>query len=252
MQFRPCIDIHNGKVKQIVGSSLMGDSLVQENFVSEQDASYFANLYKNDNLYGGHVIMLDQSEKTKRLALSALKSFPGGLQIGGGINPDNAQEYIIAGASHVIVASYIFKESKLDINKLINMVNIIGKNRLVLDLSCRKQNGDYYAVINKWEKFTDFEINKGNLELLVIYCDEFLIHDVDVDGKQIGIDEDLLKILSQQTITPVTYAGGIKDIDDIEKIKQIGNGKINFTVGSALDIFGGKMKYEKIIKTYAD
>ena len=252
MQFRPCIDIHNGKVKQIVGSSLMSNFLIQENFVSEQDASYFANLYKNDNLYGGHIIMLDQSEETKKQGLLALKSFSGGLQIGGGFNPGNAQEFINAGASHVIVTSYIFKDGKLNINQLINMVNTVGKNRLVLDLSCRKQSGDYYAVTNKWEKFTDFKINKDNLGLLATYCDEFLIHSVDLEGKQMGIDEDLLKILSQQTTIPITYAGGIKDVGDIEKIEQVGNSRINFTIGSSLDIFGGKIKYEEIIKIYAN
>ena len=252
MQFRPCIDIHDGKVKQIIGSSLSDYFLAQENFVSNKDAAYFAGLYKSDNLYGGHVIMLDQSLKTKKQGILALKTFPGGLQIGGGINPGNAGDFLEAGASHVIVTSYIFEDGKLNLKKLSDVVALIGKNRLVLDLSCRKQGSLYYVVTNRWQKFTDFEISQKNLEFLATYCDEFLVHGVEAEGKQTGVEEEILELLSKFTKIPVTYAGGIRDIADIEKIKQIGNEKIDFTIGSALDLFGGKIKYKEIIKKYAD
>ena len=111
MEFRPCIDIHNGKVKQIVGSSLMdnGDK-ARENFVSARDAVFFAKLYQRDRLKGGHVILLNPAsssyyEETKRQAIEALRAYPGGLQVGGGICPENAEEFLRAGASHVIVTS---------------------------------------------------------------------------------------------------------------------------------------------------
>ena len=105
MEFRPCIDIHNGKVKQIVGGSLkdLGDR-AQENFVSEQDAAFYAKLYQKNSLKGGHIILLNASdspyyEATKEQALSGLRVYPGGLQVGGGITAENAAEYLAAGAS---------------------------------------------------------------------------------------------------------------------------------------------------------
>ncbi|MBT4120542.1 MAG: phosphoribosylformimino-5-aminoimidazole carboxamide ribotide isomerase [Candidatus Magasanikbacteria bacterium] len=250
MQFRPCIDIHDGKVKQIIGSTLTNNFSVTENFVADKDASYFANLYKKDGLSGGHIIMLDKKEKTKKQALFALESFPDGLQIGGEINLDNAKKFISDGASRVIVTSYIFENGKLDFGKLQTLVDTIGKNRLILDLSCRKKDGKYYIVIDRWQTFTNLEVNLDTLNMLAKYCDEFLIHGVDVEGRKQGIEEELLKILKNFTKIPITYAGGIKDVGDIEKIKKIGNKKINFTVGSALDIFGGNLSYKKICKIF--
>ncbi|MBU2542338.1 phosphoribosylformimino-5-aminoimidazole carboxamide ribotide isomerase [Patescibacteria group bacterium] len=250
MQFRPCIDIHNGKVKQIIGSTLANNSSVTENFVADRGASYFANLYKKDNLFGGHIIMLDNEEETKKQALLALKSFPNGLQIGGGINLDNIKKFINAGASHVIITSYIFENGEIDFGKLQTLLDAVGKNRLVLDLSCRKKDGKYYVVIDRWQTFTNLEVNLNTLDMLTKYCDEFLIHGVDNEGKRQGIEEKLLNVLKGFTKIPITYAGGIKDVDDIKKIKKIGNEKINFTVGSALDIFGGNLSYKKICEIF--
>lgn len=248
MRFRPCIDIHKGKVKQIVGSTLNSKSQnLQTNFIAVESAVYFANLYKKDNLQGVHVIMLDDNAETKKEALNALAVFPGGLQIGGGITADNAQKYLDGGASKVIVGSYIFTDNKLDKIKLENLSQVVGKNRLVLDLSCRKRGDQYVVVKDKWQVFTDLIVNLNTLEMLSFYCSEFLIHSVDSEGKCQGIEIGLFKILSKFSTVPITYAGGIKDLAGIDSIYVVGEGKIDFTVGSALDIFGGKMKYSEVV-----
>lgn len=254
MKFRPCIDIHNGKVKQIVGGSLLdqGDQAV-ENFAADQEADYFANLYKKDGLKGGHVILLNPSTseyypEAKRQALKALQTYQDGLQIGGGITAENAEEYMKAGASHVIVTSYVFKNGEIYWDNLQNLCDAVGKEHVVLDLSCRKKDEKYYIVTDRWQTFTNVELNTDILEKLSGYCDEFLVHGVDVEGKASGIEEELIKILEQAEI-PVTYAGGIGSLDDLERIRKIGNGKIDFTIGSALDLFGGKIPYD-VIKNY--
>ncbi len=254
MKFRPCIDIHNGKVKQIVGGSLLdqGDQAV-ENFAADQEADYFANLYKKDGLKGGHVILLNPltSEyypETKRQALKALQTYQDGLQIGGGITAENAEEYMKAGASHVIVTSSVFKNGEIYWDNLQNLCDAVGKEHVVLDLSCRKKDEKYYIVTDRWQTFTNVELNTDILEKLSGYCDEFLVHGVDVEGKASGIEEELIKILEQAEI-PVTYAGGIGSLDDLERIRKIGNGKIDFTIGSALDLFGGQIPYD-VIKNY--
>ena len=251
MKFRPCIDIHNGKVKQIVGGSLLdqGDQ-AEENFAADQEADYFAELYKKDGLKGGHVILLNPAsseyyERTKAQALKALKAYPGGLQIGGGITADNAKEYMEAGASHVIVTSYVFKNGEIYWDNLEKLCAAVGKKHVVLDLSCRKKDGIYYIVTDRWQTFTNVELDTEILERLSAYCDEFLVHGVDVEGKASGIEKDLLEILKKAVI-PVTYAGGIGSMDDLELIRKAGNGKIDFTIGSALDLFGGKIPYETI------
>ena len=254
MKFRPCIDIHNGKVKQIVGGSLLdqGDQAV-ENFAADQEADYFANLYKKDGLKGGHVILLTPSTseyypETNRQALKALQTYQDGLQIGGGITAENAEEYMKAGASHVIVTSYVFKNGEIYWDNLQNLCDAVGKEHVVLDLSCRKKDEKYYIVTDRWQTFTNVELNTDILEKLSGYCDEFLVHGVDVEGKASGIEEELIKILEQAEI-PVTYAGGIGSLDDLERIRKIGNGKIDFTIGSALDLFGGQIPYD-VIKNY--
>ena len=254
MKYRPCIDIHNGKVKQIVGGSLLdqGDQAV-ENFAADQEADYFANLYKKDGLKGGHVILLNPltSEyypETKRQALKALQTYQDGLQIGGGITAENAEEYMKAGASHVIVTSSVFKNGEIYWDNLQNLCDAVGKEHVVLDLSCRKKDEKYYIVTDRWQTFTNVELNTDILEKLSGYCDEFLVHGVDVEGKASGIEEELIKILEQAEI-PVTYAGGIGSLDDLERIRKIGNGKIDFTIGSALDLFGGQIPYD-VIKNY--
>ncbi len=253
MRFRPCIDIHNGKVKQIQGMSLKdrGDS-AEENYVSERDASYFSELYKEKGLTGGHVIVLngpdsEYYEASKKAALDALTHFPGGLQYGGGVNDTNARIYLDAGASEVIVTSFVFRNGELDRKALDSMQREVGKDRLVLDLSCRKtEDGSYYLVTDRWQKFTSLKVDSTLLSDLSGECAEFLVHAVDKEGKSGGIDEELLTILAEGSRIPVTYAGGVRDTEDIIRIREIGKGKVDFTVGSALRIFGGNLDIESI------
>lgn len=263
MRFRPCIDIHNGKVKQIVGGSLCDIktddkfSYADENFVSEKNADYFAELYKSYGLFGGHIILLnkqgtDEYNYDLKQAELALKTFSGGLQIGGGITAENALDFINMGASHIIVTSYVFKDGNVNMENLKALVDTVGKNKIVLDLSCRKRDGKYFIVTDRWQKFTDVEVTSEAFNELYKYCDEFLVHAVDVEGKSSGIDTELLEILSasaeklskKQSRSIITYAGGISSIDDINLIDKIGNGRIDFTIGSALDLFGGNIKFE--------
>ncbi|MBU1177633.1 phosphoribosylformimino-5-aminoimidazole carboxamide ribotide isomerase [Patescibacteria group bacterium] len=248
MEFRPCIDIHQGKVKQIIGSSLNSSkSEAEENFVAEKSAEYFASLYKEDGLAGGHVIMLDDSQQTKQEAIKALKAYPDGLQIGGGITDQSAPEFIRAGASQVIVSSFIFVDGRLSESRLTGLKKAIGKDRLVLDLSCRYRGDEYVVVIDRWQTFTDYAVTVENLKALSRYCAEFLVHGVDSEGKRQGIEEDLLATLSEFTDIPVTYAGGVRSLTDVEQIRQVGQDKVNFTVGSSLDIFGGDLDYREVI-----
>lgn len=254
MKFRPCIDIHNGKVKQIIGSSLQDDgNQAKENFVAEHDAAYYAKLYEKENLPGGHVILLNALEsqyyeETKSQALAALRAYPGGLQIGGGITTENAAEYLQAGASHVIVSSYVFKGGRILENRLHALVKAVGERHLVLDLSCRKENGAYHIVTDRWQTVTDILVNEETLEKLSSYCDEFLIHAVDVEGKNQGIETDLLDILTKWDKSPITYAGGVHSMEDLELLEQKGKGKIDVTIGTALDLFGGTLSFEEIVR----
>lgn len=254
MKFRPCIDIHNGKVKQIVGGSLLdqGDQ-AEENFVSQQDAAFYANLYKEKGIHGGHIILLNPKsseyyEETKRQAMLALKAYPGGLQVGGGIRDDNAIEYLEAGASHVIVTSFVFQNGEIHYENLHKIVNAVGKEHLVLDLSCRKKDGQYYIVTDRWQKFTNVPITLDLLKEMTGYCDEFLIHAVDVEGKASGIEGELVEILAQLEDFPVTYAGGVGSFENLRELKEKGKDKIDVTIGSALDLFGGNMKFEEVLK----
>ncbi len=254
MRFRPCIDIHNGKVKQIVGGSLLDEGdYAKQNFVSKKDADFFAEFYADNELTGGHVILLNKSdspyyEETKRQAIMALKAYPGGLQVGGGINADNAMEFLDAGASHVIVTSYVFSDGKVNYDNLKKISQLVGKNRLVLDLSCRKKDDNYYIVTDRWQNFTDEKLTAELMDQLYEYCDEFLVHACDVEGKQGGIEDEVLSILASWAKAPITYAGGIAEYNDISKIRELGNNRIDFTVGSALDLFGGHLNYETICK----
>jgi phosphoribosylformimino-5-aminoimidazole carboxamide ribotide isomerase len=243
--FRPCIDLHEGKVKQIVGGTL-GDSSLRTNFVSEKPAAWFAELYKRDGLTGGHVIMLGAGNENA--ARSALETFPGGLQIGGGINSQNARGWLDAGASHVIVTSWVFREGRVDWTRLGELVKALGKNKLVLDLSCRKRGEDYFVVTDRWRKFTELVVNAATLEKFSEFCAEFLIHAVDVEGLCRGIDGELVKKLGRWTPIPVTYAGGANSVADLETVARLGQGRVNLTIGSALDIFGGGVKYEDCVK----
>ena len=252
MRFRPCIDIHNGKVKQIVGGSLSDEgNIARENFVTDRDGAYFASLYKDKGLYGGHVIILNSAssefyEASVNQALSALGKTPGLLQVGGGINADNAERFLDAGASHVIVTSYVFSDGQINYENLNRMLETVGRDRLVLDLSCRKKNDEYYIVTDRWQKMTDVRVCERTLDELSGYCDEFLVHAVDVEGRQNGIETELAGLLGSWAKIPMTYAGGIHSMEDIEEIRICGNGHIDFTVGSALDIFGGGLSFDEI------
>lgn len=253
MRFRPCIDIHNGKVKQIVGGSLTDQNdFARENFVSEQDAAWYARLYQKDGLKGGHIIQLNSVDSpyyhaTKEQALAALKAYPGGLQVGGGITAENAKEYLEAGASHVIVTSYVFRNGQIDYENLKRISDTVGKDKLVLDLSCRKKNGVYYIVTDRWQSFTDVQVTKGLLTELSTWCDEFLVHAVDVEGKASGIEEELAILLGEWQGIPVTYAGGVGSMEDVRKLKELGRGCLDVTIGSALSLFGGCIPYQNVV-----
>lgn len=252
MRFRPCIDIHNGKVKQIIGGSLQdrGNEAV-ENYVSGYDAAFYAKLYKKDHLKGGHVILLNSVsseyyEADRQQAFAALKEFPGGLQVGGGITADNAAEFIEAGASHVVVTSYVFREGKIQWDNLEKLVHAVGKEHIVLDLSCRKKDSSYYIVTDRWQTFTKTQVNEEILYWLKESCSEFLVHGVDVEGKAAGVPEDLVYLLSKIQGIPITYAGGIGSLEDLERFRKISEGRLDFTIGSALDLFGGAVSYDVV------
>ena len=257
MKFRPCIDIHNGNVKQIVGESLSDkNNYAVDNFVSEYDGAYYGKLYKSYGLTGGHIIILNPvgSEfynADLEQAYSALSAFEGGLQIGGGINDENAAQFLEKGASHVIVTSFVFKNGVVNFDNLNRLVKSVGKNRLVLDLSCRKRDGKYYVVTDRWQKFTDVVLTPSVLDELADHCAEFLVHAVDVEGKARGIEEPLVRMLGSWDGIPVTYAGGVGSFEDLRKLKELGQNRLNVTIGSALDLFGGPMNYEETVKFIA-
>jgi phosphoribosylformimino-5-aminoimidazole carboxamide ribotide isomerase len=245
--FRPCIDLHEGKVKQIVGGSLGEGGSLRTNFVSDRSAAWFAEMYKSDGLARGHVIMLGPGNETE--ARAALTAFPGGLQIGGGINAQNAREWLDAGASHVIATSWVFREGRVDEARLGELVKAVGKSRLVLDLSCRRRGKDYLVVTDRWQKFTELAISSETLQKLAKNCAEFLVHAVDVEGLCRGIDRELVEKLGCWTPIPTTYAGGANSPADLEAVTNLGQGKVDLTIGSALDIFGGNgVKYEDCVK----
>lgn len=252
MEFRPCIDIHDGKVKQIVGGSLK-DSGATVNFESREDGAYYANLYRKNNLKGGHIILLNPTtseyyEADRTQALLALGAFPGGFQIGGGITAENAADYIVAGASHVIVTSYVFKDGKINYENIEKLVAAVGANHIVLDLSCRKKDDQYYIVTDRWQKFTNVTISHKTLDTLAKYCDEFLIHAADVEGKCQGIETELVKLLDSWNGKTITYAGGVGSYEDLQSLKDLSHNKINVTIGSALDLFGGKLEFDKVLE----
>lgn len=253
MKFRPCIDIHNGKVKQIVGGSLRDkEALAQENYVSEHDAAWFADFYAKDHLKDGHIIMLNpvsapQYRVTKQQALSALHRTPGLFQLGGGVTPYNAEEFLSQGASKVIVTSYVFQDGAFNRRHLEKLTAAVGREHLVLDLSCRKRDEDYYIVTDRWQKFTDVCLSRETLDMFAASCSEFLVHAVDSEGRRRGPELELVDLLTDSPI-PVTYAGGVASFQDLEDLKQRGRGKVDVTVGSALDIFGGAMSYREVLR----
>ena len=245
--FRPCIDLHEGKVKQIVGGTLGGQPAdLRTNYVSDRSSAYYADLYRRDGLSGGHVIMLGPGNESA--AREALAAFPGGLQLGGGINIDNAAGFLKDGASHVIVTSWVFQGGRVDWDRLRSLVKLIGRERLVLDLSCRRRGGEYFVVTDRWQKFTELTISRETLEKLAASCAEFLIHAVDVEGLCRGIDTELVEKLGQWSPIPTTYAGGANSLQDLENVTRLGRGHIDLTIGSALDIFGGSgVRYADVV-----
>ena len=253
MRFRPCIDIHNGRVKQIVGGSLSdAGNRAEENFVSEADAAFYADFYKRDGLLGGHVILLNPEgseyyKATKEQAARALAAYPGGFQAGGGINERNAGEFLDLGASHVIVTSYVFRDGRIREENLEKLVRAVGRERLVLDVSCRKRDGVYYVVTDRWQKYTEVPVNRDTLAWLSDFCSEFLVHGVDVEGKASGVEEELVACLGDWAKIPVTYAGGVGSMEDLETVRRLGHGRVDVTVGRALDLFGGSLEYRKVL-----
>ena len=254
MRFRPCIDIHNGRVKQIVGGSLKDQAnQAIDNFVSDLDASFYAKLYREQDIRGGHIILLNPEgseyyEADVRQAELAMKAFPQGLMIGGGINDRNAGKFLDMGASQVIVTSYVFKDGRINYDNLNRIFSEVGKDRLVLDLSCRKRDGEYYIVTDRWQKFSEEKVCSELLDELSGYCSEYLIHAVDVEGKANGIEEELAVMLGEWGKIPMTYAGGVGSFADLDSLKSCGRDRLDVTVGSALYIFGGSMPFEEVIK----
>lgn len=239
MKFRPCIDLHHGRVKQIVGSTLSDEQQesLTTNFASDQPASHYAAMYRQDGLFGGHVIMLGPGNEAA--ATGALQAFPGGLQLGGGITADNASFWLDRGASAVIVTSAVFTDGMVHEDRLEELVRAVGKEHLVLDLSCRKKEGTYYIVTDRWQKFTQVAVSEQSLAYFANHCCEFLIHAVDVEGKCAGIEEELTEMLGRFSPIPTTYAGGVKNLADLYRVKELGLNRLDATIGSALDIFGG-------------
>lgn len=235
-QFRPCIDIHQGQVKQIVGGSLNTQG-ADTNFVSEKDAAWYAKLYQQHQLTGGHVISLGAGNQEQ--AIQALQAWPQGLQYGGGVNLDNAESYLNAGASHIIVTSWLFENGQFSWPRLEKLKQAVGKERLVLDLSCRKVGKQWFIATDRWQTVTHTQVSASTLQELSGHCDEFLIHAADVEGLQAGIDIELVEHIGQHSNIPMTYAGGARNLDDLELVKSLSGGKVSLTIGSALDIFGG-------------
>ncbi|MBD3420803.1 MAG: phosphoribosylformimino-5-aminoimidazole carboxamide ribotide isomerase [Chitinivibrionales bacterium] len=247
MEFRPCIDLHHGKVKQIVGSTYCdanGDTLITH-FESDDSPARFAELYRQDELRGGHVVMIGPGNDDA--ARQALQAFPGGLQVGGGVTAENAKKYLDFGASHVVVTSFVFRKGLIAWDNLKRIFRTVGKKRLVLDLSCKFRDRRYVIVTDRWQRATDVEISNQTLECLAAYCDEFLVHAAHVEGKQSGVDAALIELLAVGSPIPVTYAGGIRSLSDFQIIKQTGDNRVHATVGSALDIFGGPLPYGDVV-----
>jgi len=255
MKFRPCIDLHAGIVKQIVGSTLTDGASTEAdklatNFETNKPAFEFAEMYRRDELTGGHVIMLGGGNV--EAAKSALQAYPGGLQVGGGINLENALDWLEAGASHVIVTSFVFNNGQIDRERLQALVDLVGKERLVLDISCRRRpsdtSGPYFVVTDRWQNYTNVEVNAATLAELGKYCDEFLVHGVENEGKRCGILDDLVELLGEYSSIPVTYAGGVSQMSDLDKVLRLGKGRVDLTIGSALDCFGGDLSYDAVVQ----
>ncbi|KAF3042094.1 Enzyme that catalyzes the fourth step in the histidine pathway [Didymella heteroderae] len=249
-KFRPCIDLHAGSVKQIVGGTLSTStpSDLKTNWTSEHPSAYYADLYKRHALAGAHVIMLGPGNDTA--AQEALSAWPGGMQVGGGINDTNAREWIERGAEKVIITSHLFPNSEFSQDRLLAVLSALDNDtsKLVIDLSCRRKDDKWFVATNKWQTMTAFELNADSISRLEPHCSEFLIHAADVEGLQRGIDHELVAALARWCTIPVTYAGGGRSLDDLELVKSLSAGKVDLTIGSALDIFGGNgVKFDECV-----
>lgn len=241
-RFRPCIDLHQGRVKQIVGGSLRDDNDPKTNYVSDRDAAWYAERYRRDDLRGGHVIQLGPGNC--EAARSALATWPGGLQIGGGIHADNAAEWLEAGAGKVIVTSWLFDDkARFHWKRLETLATRLGPERLVVDLSCRGASPTWIVAMNRWQTPTNLRLDPHTLRELAAFCSEFLVHAADVEGLQGGMDEDLIRLLGEHAPSPVTYAGGASRFEDLERVDRLSQGRVDLTIGSALDLFGGTVPY---------
>jgi phosphoribosylformimino-5-aminoimidazole carboxamide ribotide isomerase len=236
--FRPCIDLHEGRVKQIVGGTLSeGGAAPVTHFVAEQGADWFAERYLGDGLEGGHVIRLGAgNDEAARAALSA---WPDGLQLGGGIDVDNARAWLDAGASKLIVTSWLFVDGGLSMPRVETLSSKIGRERLVIDLSCRRVGDGWRVATDRWQTISGTRIEADVLGTLSLHCSEFLVHAADVEGRCEGIDEALVAALGRWCPIPCTYAGGANSIDDLARVADLSDGRVDLTYGSALDIFGG-------------
>jgi len=247
-RFRPCIDLHEGRVKQIVGGTLDSPTeALETNFVSDRPASWFAARYAADGLLGGHVIQLGPGNAAA--AREALAAYPGGLQLGGGVTAENAAGWLAAGASHVIVTSHLFDaEGRFQPDRLARLVAEVGRDRLVVDLSCRRRGDEWIVAMNRWRTLTDLRVEAAVLDALAASCGEFLVHAADVEGRCRGIDSELVDLLGKWGGMPVTYAGGASSLSDLALVDRIGKGRVDLTIGSALDLFGGDgARYEDCV-----
>ena len=249
MRFRPCIDLHGGKVKQIVGGTLSEVEPVATvtNFESVESPSFYADLYWRDGLAGGHVIMLGPGNEAG--ARDALGVHPGWLQVGGGITPANAVPWLEAGAAKVILTSYLFENGDFSFGRLAQIRQAVGRERLVVDLSCRRQDDQYVVACNRWQTLTRLVLGPQILAQLADDCSELLIHAVDVEGRQGGVDSVLIERLADWTPLPTTYAGGVRNMADIQRVRELGRNRLDVTVGSALDLFGGRgIAYRELVE----
>jgi phosphoribosylformimino-5-aminoimidazole carboxamide ribotide isomerase len=254
MRFRPCIDIRDGAVVQIVGGTLSdaASSSTVTNFTASQPSAHFAARYRADALPGGHVILLGGGVSSEAAGLSALRAFPGGLQLGGGVTPSTAARFLDAGASHVVVTSYVFREGRIDWGRLAELEAACGRERLVLDLSARKRvatggGHEFVVMTDRWQTWTEEVITPVLLAALGGHCAELLVHAVDVEGLRGGIEGELVALLGAHATVPVTYAGGVRSMEDVELVRALGRGRVDVSIGSALDIFGGSLPYEKLV-----
>ena len=247
MRFRPCIDLHQGKVKQIVGSTFESSNH-KENFISRYDSDYYARIYQSDQLKGAHIIQL--GEGNEESSKKAVEAFPNGFQIGGGININNASYWINLGVSHIIVTSFLFQNGNIIWDNLYKLIESIGSNHIVVDLSCSRDKNDYYIMTDRWQIRSKIKLSESLFHKLSPYVDEFLIHAIDIEGKKSGIDKRLVDQLSLIKDVIITYAGGIDSYNDIEYIDKKSNSKLDYTVGSSLDIFGGHLSYKRIVNEF--